>query len=368
MIINLKSQTDLSGFYIVFNGSTNLEDRGVYGISHLMEHLICKNFEFLRDEFEREGIDWNAYTNQNEIVFFFTGLDKFILNKREKLVDLITDFKVSKDQFENEKKIILQEYKMHFSNQVQCHQTNLGRKLFNDYDAIGLKEDLDSLRFMDCLNFFEKQFKSPSKIINVSKSTPFRMDLNFDNSVLEKQYEFGPYNDAILEPTRNYGDKVSICLVSKPINEDFAYNSFINNMLSLGLNSPLYSEIREKRGLVYHIGCHQSRMNKQSVNMISTETSEKNVEVLYDTIKNILNNPNKFLTKKRFDLIRNSYMIRFQKDRINRYQNVSSWINPTGWSVKEIINTITYDKVMDVFEKNYRFDDFYLSDDKTEFN
>ena len=72
MIVNLKSQTDLSGFYVVFYGSTNLEERGIYGISHLMEHLICKNFEHLRDDFEREGIDWNAYTTQNEIVFFFT--------------------------------------------------------------------------------------------------------------------------------------------------------------------------------------------------------------------------------------------------------------------------------------------------------
>ncbi len=36
MIINLKSQTDLSGFYVVYEGSTNLEKSGWYGISHLM--------------------------------------------------------------------------------------------------------------------------------------------------------------------------------------------------------------------------------------------------------------------------------------------------------------------------------------------
>ena len=368
MIINLKSQSDLSGFYIVFSGSTNLEERGIYGISHFMEHLICKNFEFLRDEFERDGIDWNAYTTQNEIVFFFTGLDNYLLNRREQLVDLITDFKVSRDQFENERKIILQEYKNHFSDQSQCHFSNLGRKLYKDFNAIGLKEDLNGLRYMDCLNFFEKQFKNPTKIINVSKSKPFKIDVDFNNNKIDRKYEFGPYNDVILEPRRNFGDKVSICMSSKLIDEDFAYVSFINNMLSLGLNSPFYDEVREKRGLVYHIGCRQSRMNQQSINLITTETSEKNVPILYDTIKTILNNPNKFLTKKRFELIKNSYKIKFVKDRINRYQNVNMWINPPDWSVKDIINTITYDKVMDVFEKNYQFDDFYLSDDKTEFN
>ena len=82
MIINLKSQTDLAGFYIVYDGSTNLEKSGWYGISHVMEHLLCKNFEHLREDFEREGIDWNAYTSNNEIVFYFTGLEEY-LSKRK---------------------------------------------------------------------------------------------------------------------------------------------------------------------------------------------------------------------------------------------------------------------------------------------
>ena len=72
MIVNLRSQTDLAGFYIIYEGSTNLEKKGNYGISHLMEHLCCKSFEHLREDFERQGIDWNAYTSDNEIVFYFT--------------------------------------------------------------------------------------------------------------------------------------------------------------------------------------------------------------------------------------------------------------------------------------------------------
>jgi predicted Zn-dependent peptidase len=72
-IINLKSQTDLSGFYVSFEGSTNLEEKGNYGISHLMEHLLCKNFDHLQDDFDRNAIDWNAYTSSNEIVFHWVG-------------------------------------------------------------------------------------------------------------------------------------------------------------------------------------------------------------------------------------------------------------------------------------------------------
>jgi hypothetical protein len=76
MIINLKSQTNLSGLYVVYEGSTNLEKKGNYGISHLMEHLMCKTFFHMIQDFDRDGIQWNAYTSSNEIVFYMTGLDE----------------------------------------------------------------------------------------------------------------------------------------------------------------------------------------------------------------------------------------------------------------------------------------------------
>ena len=38
MIVNLKSQSNLSGLYVVYEGSTNIEKKGNLGISHLMEH------------------------------------------------------------------------------------------------------------------------------------------------------------------------------------------------------------------------------------------------------------------------------------------------------------------------------------------
>ena len=87
MIINLKSQTDLSGFYVVYEGSTNLEKPGWYGISHLMEHLVCKSFDHLQEDFDKDGIDWNAYTSSNEIVFYLTGLDEKVNKWKKKFVE-----------------------------------------------------------------------------------------------------------------------------------------------------------------------------------------------------------------------------------------------------------------------------------------
>jgi predicted Zn-dependent peptidase len=368
MVINLKSQTNLSGFYIVYDGSTLLEERGIFGISHLMEHLMCKNFEHLRETFEKEGIEWNAYTSQNEIVFYFTGLDEYLNKRKYEIIDLMSDFNITKEQFENEKKIVLQEYGDYFGDQSESHLLNLLRKLHKNYDAIGLREDLESLKFMNALDFFEKQFSKPSKIINVSPKNVFKYDGDFNNLSTSKVLEMGPFEDAILEKRPDYGDKVSLIMTSPLIEGDNNYITFINSMLSLGLSSPLYVELREKRGLVYYVRCGQSRYNKQGFTNISTQTTQKNVDLVTDAVRYVLKNPDKFLNKERFDTIRDSYLIKLEKDKINRYVNVTRWIQPRGWNVKEIIDSLTLDKIREVYDKYFIFDNFHISNDKEEFS
>lgn len=366
MIVNLKSMTDMSGFYIVFDGSTYIETPGIYGTSHLMEHLQCKNFEHLRDELESNGIDWNAYTSSGNIVFYFTGLEKNLNKYREELVDLITDFKITKEQFENEKNIVLQEYNSYFADQQSSHQLNLARKLFRDYDPIGLRKDLEGLKFMDVMKFYEKQFRNPTKIINVSK-TPLKMDIDFSDLKSDKKYEFGPFDDVPLEKRSDFGDKASIIMVSPIYESDFNYITFLSSMLSVGLSSPLYTEVRENKGLVYSIRCGQTRYNNQGVVSISTKTSSDNVEKVYDAVRFVLGNPKKFMTKERFNTIKNSLLIKVEKEKINRYANVMRWISPPEWNIHTILKEVTYDDVMDIYDKYFDFDKFYLSYDKTEF-
>ncbi len=367
MIINLKSQTDLSGFYVVYEGSTNLEKKGWYGISHLMEHLMCKNFDHLQEDFDRDGIDWNAYTSSNEIVFYLTGLDEKVNKWKGEFMDLLSQFNVTKEQFENERNIVLEEYMDAFNDQTQSHQMNLSRKLFNDYDPIGLKEDLENLKFMDCLNFFELQYSKPTKIINISKNKEYKnREVDFVEREIIKPLEFGNHNVS-LELNNDFKDKSSLVMLSPVINEDFAYVHFINAMLSLGLKSPLYQEVREKRGLVYYIHCYQTRMNKQGLLNIATQTSNKNINEVIDAIGEVIKNPKKYITKDRLNLVKDFYNVRRQKDEILRYKNVNQWISPSGWSIYDILDTVNLKKIKEVYEKYYQFDKFYISNDKKEF-
>jgi predicted Zn-dependent peptidase len=331
-----------------------------------MEHLMCKNFDHLQEDFDRDGIEWNAYTSSNEIVFYLTGLEDKVNKWKGEFMDLLGGFNVKKAEFENERNIVLEEYMDSFNEQTQCHALNLSRKLFGDFDPIGLKEDLEKLKFMDCLNFFELQYAKPTKIINVSKKDYKNSTLDFTERSIIKNLEFGNHN-VPLELNNEWKDKTSISILSPVINEDFAYIHFINAMLSLGLKSPLYQEIREKRGLVYYVHCFQSRMNQQGINTISTQTSNRNFNAVVDAVEGVIKNPKKYLTKDRFNLVKDYYTVRRQKDEILRYKSVNQWINPEGWSVYDILDEVNLKKVLEVYDKYYKFDNFYISNDKKEF-
>ena len=367
MIINLNSPTDFSGFYIVYEGSTNIERPGIYGISHLLEHLVCKSFDDLRDDFDRNGVDWNAYTSSNEIVFYFTGLEENLSKYRHKLIDKMSEFNITKKQFENERQIILEEYTDTFNDQSSAHLLNLGRKLFNDYDAIGLRSDLETLKFMDCIKFFEEQYLKPTKIINVSRSSKFKSDdISFSDIRVVKNMVYGNH-DVALEFGNDFKDKTSIAILSPIVNEDFTLIKVINDMLGGGLQSPLYDEIREKKGLVYYMHCYLSRVNQQGITTISTQTSNKNADQVIELVKKIIKNPTKYLTKDRFDMIKESHIIKKKKDKINRYASVNKWIEPKDFCIGDVIEDMTYKQVRESFDKHYNFDNFYISSDKTEF-
>lgn len=367
MIINLPSQTDLSGFYIIWEGSTNLEKPGIFGISHLVEHLIAKSFDHLQEDFDRDGVSWNLWTSNNEVVAYMTGLDEKVNKWKYKFVDLLTKFSITKEQFEGERKIVLEEYSDSFNDQAEIHSLNLSRKLFNDFDAIGLRKDLENLKFIDIINFWELQFAKPTKIINVSKNKKYKNDdLDFSERTIIKDLSYGNHK-VDLETGNDFKDKTSIIILSPVINEDFAYINFINAMLSLGLKSPLYQEVREKNSLVYYIHCYQSRLNKQGINIISTQTSNKNYTKVIEAVKKVITNPDKYLTKDRFNLVKDYYSVRMQKDEILRYSKVGQWIEPDGWDIYSILKDVNLKKIKEVYNKYYNFDNFYISNDKKEF-
>ena len=384
MIVNAKSETGLSGFYVIFDGSTMNEKPGWLGLSHLMEHLVCKSFEHMQNAYQQKNIKWNAYTSNTEVVFFMKGLDRHINTVKKEFLELILSYEPTQEQLDNEKKIVLEEYKMAFNSQGECHYMNLYRKMFNYYGPIGLRSDIENFTLQDCKEYLDLYYKKPTRVINVSKHNDFDADIEFREKIDPKPFEFNPNENLYiiksddetkvpegmipLEIITDYKNKVSIIDLSPVITKDFNYVSFVCEMLGSGLNSPLYKEVREKLGLVYGISCFVDRLNNSSCLVgIITDTSFKNIDIVQDQIKLVLENKEKYLTQERFDIVKDSYSTKIEESEILNFSNVGKYMDAPEWRIETILDTITLQNVYDIVDKYLKWDDMYKSVDTKEF-
>jgi len=125
---------------------------------------VCKGWDHLFKEFTSLGINFNAETHDDRVIFYWKGLDEEIT----KLLDRKEGLKIlgrtpSREEFENEKKIVLQEYDDSFSDPQDALFTNIGRKYFNNYGPIGFRKDLEETSYEQMVEFILKNFSSPTR-------------------------------------------------------------------------------------------------------------------------------------------------------------------------------------------------------------
>ena len=365
MIINDKNKTDLSGFYIVYRGSVLNEDETNYGISHLMEHLMCKMFKQYYTEFERYGINWNAYTSNNEVVFHMTGLDEYLYKYRHILVEALLEFEIKEEEFEKEKNVVIQEYKDVFQEQSSSAYYNTLRKLYGNYGPIGKLQSLENISFEDAKNYWLKHLSKPSLIINISKNNEFKGYDDFNPNYPSK---FTPSkNDKLIFEKMVDFKKCDISGYFKT-NDDMNYIKFILDMLSQSFDSPFMNEIREKRGLTYSVGSFISKVSDtEGLTMTSLITTDENVDEVLDTYKMILSQPEKYLTEDRFNTMKDFYTVKKKKDDINRYLRIEKYIAPDNWQVENILDTVTFSDIKDYYDKYFNYNNWNWIIDKNEF-
>jgi zinc protease len=372
MIKNLKSKIGLAGFFIVYKGSTIVENKDTYGWSHVCEHLLSKSFDRFEEKFNIDAINSNAYTSSNEVVFFITGLDNKVYKWKDKLIESLSNVdNVTEEEFESEKKVVLEEYYSSFNEQNSAHLDNLFRKVFNHYGPIGLAEDIENFTFQNFKDYYNKYFSKPTLIIYVSKKHKYHNDkLTFqDYTIKDKSLNYLENNKYIFENGNDFNNKSSIGILSPIVTEDFAYVKFINYMLNYGLSSPLTKEIRVDNGLTYGIYTTLNRFNENAVNITYTLTNNENVDKLIDIYKDVLKNKDKYITKERFSIIKEYHKNQEKIKELSKYENISNYILPTNsvWSISDILKKVKFDKINEVYDKYFNVDNYYISIDKKEF-
>lgn len=348
----------MAGVYIAFGKAGAMGEKdGKYGTSHLMEHMICKNSDCMRDVLQQNGIFPNAFTGTDKVVCHMSGLAdrmaKFTPEFIERMLGSIDD--ITEEQFLNEKETVLQEYGDSFADPEQGALWNAMRKHFNCYMSIGRRRDIENFSFEDYKKTYADIFSKPDAIIYIGPDDPAPAIPVYATANVEPNiYAYTEDSGAELE-AGSKNDRAQMIIFPKELvgYADATAAAVAFKMLASGLNSPLNIEAREKRGLTYGVYGFINSIGPKSLPTICTSTDTSKKQQLIDVIMEVFANPEKHLTQERFDIVKGMVIVKKQKEEILLYENPRAIINHTLGFINEDngIETLTYDKALAAAKK-----------------
>ena len=356
-----KTSIKMTNLTIAYNLGGLFDQEGQKGISHLMEHLICKTFKDEYSELQKYNIDWNAVTCNDVVKIYFTGLDKYFTPAwKRRLVQKITGgINIPEEEFEAEKHVVLQEYGDSFNEPANSENTL--REKFGYYSPIGKKEDIENFTFKDMTKFYNKFMKKPAKIVEVG---PTKTD--FSKVPMVEEYIVPPMKPKYkknwklpLEPTPE-NQKCDVSLIGKKAisKSDYPAVAIALNMLASGLESPMVQDIREKQHLTYGVYSGMLKFISYAYPTLGASTSKENKDKLVAGFKKYFDNVEKFLKKKRFEDVICQIEVSREHDKIFKYANVDKIINKGKIQIGNAYKKMTFEKVVETAKKYLKTENF----------
>lgn len=251
---------------------TRDEDETEVGLSHFVEHLVFKgtkkrNAYQIAKSLESLGGDLNAYTTREYTNYHCLVLKEDWKIGLEVLSDLVCNMKISKKDFELEKKVILQEiamsddtpediiYDYFFEGVYKNHP--LGRQI------LGKSETIENMTQKKVFEFYRRFYQGENLIISAAGPVDhdqlviqcqklFRTRKKFKSPSVRRAPRWKVHR-RIFEKEMEQAH-ILVGFPATSFHDKYRFEAFIlNALLGGGMTSSLYQAIREKQGLAYTV-------------------------------------------------------------------------------------------------------------------
>ena len=196
-------------------------------------------------------------------------------------------------------------------------------------------------------------FTKPAHIIEVGPTKTDIMDVEYE----EKRHTFKKlaYSngwDACEEKT-GPSEKYVIGMLGKKLvsKEDYPAMKVAIMMLNNNLESPLYKEIREKRGLSYYSIADLMTMIDDSICMFYAATTDSHIDELVSVYTNFFRNTQNYINRDRYEDIISNIKINEEKREVLRYANIQDLERKGLVCMPKNIDKVTYENVLEAVEK-----------------
>lgn len=275
-VVYVPCEAESVAFGLFIASGSRHEPTNVAGISHFIEHMLFKGTPTRRPiditrAIEGRGGNFNAFTGEEATCYYAHLPDECLKEAVDIISDMYLHALIPADEFEREKRVVIEEIRMYADEPDAVAMENLQRSLFpsNPVGApvAGSAGTLLPLKPSDLKKYIRSHYL-PSNTVAVVAG---RFDGSAAHDILART--LGRFRSAKVQPPEAVPvdftlPPVAEVSVSKEINQAqlaLGYRTFgirdsrkyaatvMDAVLGRGMSSRLFQEVREKRGFGYDI-------------------------------------------------------------------------------------------------------------------
>ncbi len=331
-------------------GGSRYERPHLSGISHFLEHMMFKgtkkrpNVNEIAEEIDSLGASTNAFTSKEFIGFYIQAMEENFEHVTDILADQIVSPVVPSDEIEKEKNTVIEEIRGAMSSPQQIALELLPYLIYGDQvegrSVTGTEGTVRSLTRRQLCAYIKRYFVRDNFVIVVAGKIP---EEKHTLRTLNRYYASIPDGSAPrkykVRNTKQTEPRVTVCnwdieqsyialgLRSFPrFSESYPTLSVLNSLLGGSMSSRLFSEIREKRGLAYHISSYNFAGSDAGKLVVMGGMNKENVfealRVIHGEMQKFCENP---VSADELEKAKNS-LIGGAKVALDRYENFAELV------------------------------------------
>lgn len=300
-----KTHNKMVVIFVGFDAGARAEsDKYSPGLAHMLEHMMFKgtsnrSYLDLPKEIAFLGGDVNAFTSHEMVAYYIRVPHENFEAGAEILSDMVFNSTFPEEEFLKEREVVFEEclsYKDHVTHDlgVAFDQNFFSGRL--QTDVIGTEESIKGFTREELVKFYEEFYKTESGILAISG------DLDEERVRLASEKYFGKETEFIkqnLPEAMEHKSAKSVTITKSDIEQSYVYIAYpglvtgdkdslvyavMREILGSGMDSRLFTEVREKNNLCYGIGMSAITHMEIGSTVISSSTRPENIEKMLKLI------------------------------------------------------------------------------------
>lgn len=318
-------------FHINILTGSALEGPKEKGINHLVEHLMFKashkrTTKRISEELEQNGAIINAWTNYDNVCFYFECMPDKLDKCTEIYADMLLNKDISKEEFNKEKSIVCQEIAMYEDDFEATNETNYFREFLKMDDVAGSIKSVKKITLDQVNKFIAARYVPGNMVISVCSHLSFGKIVKIIEKYFGMKYAYTKDHINLRSAWRtkkadvfhyNAADKRTVYKQKKDTAQVQVLHAYylqgitisqraldlFEKVLSGGLSAILFREIREKYGVCYSVYAESVQMCPSMFNeklppiiFIKSSTEKKHLKKYLTAVKKVVNNLETIIT------------------------------------------------------------------------